>query len=105
MKSGDPWLSSWPSLDAASHGGGQGWTPGAYDPETNLYIFGTGNPTPAHTPGRGDGGKLGTCTLIAVGLNTGEKKWWYQTSPHDTHDWESAPVAGSADLTSQGKMR
>jgi len=105
MKSGDPWLSSWPSLDAASHGGGQVWTPGAYDPETNLYIFGTGNPTPAYTQGRGDGDNLGTCTLIAVDLNTGEKKWWYQTSPHDTHDWDSTQVPVLADLMFQGKMR
>ena len=36
--------------------GGQTWIPGAYDPETKLYIFGTGNPTPAYTTGtRGDG--------------------------------------------------
>lgn len=29
------------------------WIPGSYDPETKLYIFGTGNPTPAYTTGRG----------------------------------------------------
>jgi len=39
------------SLDAARHGGGQAWVPGTYDPETNLYIFSTGNPTPAYTTG------------------------------------------------------
>ena len=42
-----PGLDTWPNLDAARHGGGQVWVPGAYDPETNYYIFGTGNPTPA----------------------------------------------------------
>ena len=47
MKPGDPGLETWPSLDAARHGGGQMWIPGSYDPETKLYIFGTGNPTPA----------------------------------------------------------
>ena len=46
MNPGDPGLDTWPSLDAARHGGAQPWMPGAYDPETNLYIFGTGNPTP-----------------------------------------------------------
>ena len=44
MKPGDPGLDTWPNLDAARHGGGQIWIPGAYDPETDLYIFGTGNP-------------------------------------------------------------
>ncbi len=47
MKKGDPGLDTWGSLDAARHGGAQTWIPGAYDPETHLYIFGTGNPTPA----------------------------------------------------------
>ena len=55
MNPGDPGLDTWPSLDAARHGGAQPWLPGAYDPETKLYIFGTGNPTPAYTarPRRG----------------------------------------------------
>ena len=57
MNPGDPGLETWPSLDAARHGGGQPWLPGAYDPETKLYIFGTGNPTPAYTAGRGEGGQ------------------------------------------------
>ena len=47
MNPGDPGLETWPSLDAARHGGGHTWMPGSYDPETKLYIFGTGNPTPA----------------------------------------------------------
>src|SRR5437899_4401778 len=49
MNQGDPGLETWASLDAARHGGAQVWIPGSYDPETHLYIFGTGNPTPAYT--------------------------------------------------------
>ena len=49
MKPGDPGLETWKDLDAARNGGGHPWLPGAYDPETRLYIFGTGNPTPAYT--------------------------------------------------------
>ncbi len=62
MKAGDKGLDTWASLDAAQHGGGQAWIPGAYDPETHLYIFGTGNPTPAYTTGRGEGDNLYTCS-------------------------------------------
>ena len=46
---GDPGLETWASLDAARHGTGATWIPGSYDPETHLYIYGTGNPTPAYT--------------------------------------------------------
>src|SRR6476620_9214486 len=55
MNPGDPGLETWPSLEAARHGGAQAWLGGAYDPETKLYICGTGNPTPAYTTGRGEG--------------------------------------------------
>src|ERR1700724_3647014 len=66
MKPGDPGLDTWASLDAARHGGAQTWVPGAYDPETRLYIFGTGNPTPAFTNGtRGEGDKLLQCAVYA----------------------------------------
>ena len=27
--------------------------------------------------------------LIAVNVDTGKMAWYYQTSPHDTHDWDS----------------
>ena len=56
MKAGDPGLETWKNLDAARNGGGHPWVPGAYDPETHLYIIGTGNPTPAYTSApRGEG--------------------------------------------------
>ena len=90
MNPGDPGLETWPDLDAASHGGGQVWVPGVYDPETNYYIFGTGNPTPGYTGVARRGDNLFTCTLIAVDVATGEMAWYFQTSPHDTHDWDSA---------------
>ncbi len=49
MKTGDAGLNTWGSLDGARHGAGNVWIPGSYDPETHLYIFGTGNPSPAYT--------------------------------------------------------
>jgi len=105
MKPGDPGLDTWPSLDAASHGGAQPWLPGAYDPETKLYIFGTGNPTPAYTPGRGEGDNLFTCSLIAVNVDTGKMAWYFQTSPHDMHDWDSAQTPILFDAVVNGKPR
>jgi alcohol dehydrogenase (cytochrome c) len=107
MNPGDPGLETWPSLDAARHGGAQPWLPGAYDPQTNLYIFGTGNPTPAYTPGRGDEtmDNLFTGSLIAVNVDTGKMAWYYQTAPHDMHDWDSAQTPVLADAMFKGRMR
>jgi alcohol dehydrogenase (cytochrome c) len=105
MKAGDPGLDTWPSLDAARHGGGHPWLPGVYDPETKLYIFGTGNPIPAYTAGRGNGDNLFTCALIAVNVETGKMAWHFQTSPHDMHDWDSAQTPILIDAVIKGKPR
>jgi alcohol dehydrogenase (cytochrome c) len=105
MNPGDPGLETWPSLDAARHGGAQVWIPGSYDPETHLYIFGTGNPTPAYTTGRGDLDNLFTCSLVAVNVDTGKMAWYYQTSPHDTHDWDSTQTPVLVDAPFNGRMR
>ena len=106
MNPGDPGLETWKSLDAARHGGGQVWIPGAYDPETKLYIFGTGNPTPAYTTGtRGEGDNLFTCALIAINVETGKMAWYYSTSPHDMHDYDSAQTPVIVDGIFNGKMR
>jgi alcohol dehydrogenase (cytochrome c) len=105
MNPGDPGLDTWPSLDAARHGGAQPWLPGAYDPETHLYIFGTGNPTPAYTLGRGEGDNLFTGSLIAVNVDTGKMAWYYQTAPHDMHDWDSAQTPVLANAMFKGRMR
>jgi alcohol dehydrogenase (cytochrome c) len=106
MEKGDPGLDTWKSLDAARHGGAQTWIPGAYDPETKLYIFGTGNPTPAFTTGtRGEGDNLFTCALIAVNVDTGKMAWYFQTSPHDMHDYDSAQTPVLVDAPFNGKMR
>ncbi|HLY16422.1 MAG TPA: acido-empty-quinoprotein group A [Bryobacteraceae bacterium] len=106
QQKGDAGLDSWASLDAARHGGGQAWVPGVYDPESKLYIFSTGNPTPAFTTGtRGPGDNLFTCALIAVNVDTGKLAWYYSTSPHDMHDYDSAQTPVLVDAMFQGKMR
>ena len=106
MKKDDPGLETWASLDAARHGGGQTWIPGAYDPETRLYIIGTGNPTPAYTTGkRGEGDNLYTCSLVAINVDTGKMAWYFQTSPHDMHDYDSAQTPILVDGPFNGKMR
>lgn len=106
QKEGDPGLETWANLDAAKHGGGQMWVNGAYDPETHLYIVGTGNPSPAYTwASRGEGDNLYTCALVAINVDTGKMAWYYQTSPHDTHDWDSSQTPILVDSEFKGKPR
>ncbi len=106
MTKDDPAAKTWSSLDAARHGGAMVWMPGSYDPETHLYIFGTGNPIPAYTDAtRGHLPDLYTCSVVAVNVDTGKLAWYYQTSPDDTHDWDSTQAPVLFDGTFHGKPR
>ena len=109
MNQGDPGLETWANLDAARHGGAQVWMAGSYDPETHLYIIGTGNPTPAYTAmlraPKDVHTNLYTCAIVALNVDTGKIVWYYQTSPNDTHDWDSTQPAVLVDGTFQGKPR
>jgi alcohol dehydrogenase (cytochrome c) len=106
MKKGDAGAESWGTLDAARHGAANVWIPGSYDPETHLYIFGTGNPSPAYmNPPARNGDNLFSCSIVALNVDTGRMAWYYQVNPHDTHDWDSTETPILVDGIFNGKPR
>jgi alcohol dehydrogenase (cytochrome c) len=106
MKKGEPGADSWGSIDGARHGAGNVWIPGSYDPETHLYIVGTGNPSPAYTnPPSRAGDNLFTCSMVAINVDTGKMAWYYQFSPHETHDWDSTETPILVDGQFNGRPR
>jgi alcohol dehydrogenase (cytochrome c) len=106
QKKTDPGIETWGTLEGARLGAGNVWIPGAYDPETKLYIFGTGNPSPSYTnPKSRDGDNLYTCSLVAINVDTGKMVWYYQMNPHDTHDWDSSETPILVDGEFKGKQR
>lgn len=102
---GTPEAKSWPSLEAMLHGGGMTWGSTTYDPDLNLIYFGTGNPQPviAHKGRMGD--NLFTECIIALNPDTGKLKWYFQSSPHDTHDWDANQTPVLIDGTINGQPR
>jgi len=102
---GEAGAETWPSDDAATHGGGATWVTGSYDPELNLVYWGTGNPNPDFFGEDRKGENLYTTSLVAVDLDTGKMRWHYQFTPHDLHDWDANHVPVLADLTIGGKPR
>src|SRR5438874_949538 len=64
------------------------------------------NPSPAYTAqSRGKGDNLYTCAIVAINIDTGKMVWYYQTSPHDTHDWDSAQTPVLVDAEFNGRPR
>jgi acido-empty-quinoprotein group A len=100
---GEPGSETWPNKDAMAHGGGMTWMPGTFDPDLNLIYWGTGNPNPVHSGQGRKGDNLWTCSLVALHADTGKMAWWFQASPHDTHDWDNVetPILFDAEIDGQ----
>lgn len=96
----DTWLGeSWKT------GGAAVWNAGAYDPETNLVFFGTGNPAPDWDGRTRLGDNLYSNCVVALDPDTGELKWYYQFTPHDELDYDSTQVPVLADIDWRGEPR
>ncbi|MGA8596352.1 MAG: acido-empty-quinoprotein group A [Bryobacteraceae bacterium] len=102
---GEPGSQTWPDTDALEHGGGAIWIPGTYDAELNLYYFGTGNPQPVMAGQGRRGDDYWTNSIVALNPDTGKLCWFYQTTPHDVHDWDSAETPVLFDATIDGQPR
>ncbi len=104
-RKGEPGIETWPDEYASAHGTGQAWIPGTYDPELNLYIVGTGNPNPVMAEKSRKGDNLYTCSIVALNPDTGKLVWYFQPSPHDTHDWDAVETPVLFDGVIDGKKR
>jgi alcohol dehydrogenase (cytochrome c) len=104
-QAGDPAVKTWPTAEAAAHAGGMPWVPSTYDPELNLLYFGTGNPQPVIAGKARAGDNLYTESIVALDLDTGKLKWYFQSSPHDTHDWDAVQTPVLIDGVINGQPR
>ncbi|MEO6828464.1 MAG: PQQ-binding-like beta-propeller repeat protein, partial [Acidobacteriaceae bacterium] len=96
---------TWPNDNAMSHGGSPAWITGTYDPSLNLIYWGTGNPHPVLAGEVRKGDNLYTCSILALNADTGSIVWYFQPSPHDTHDWDAVETPVLFDADFDGKPR
>jgi acido-empty-quinoprotein group A len=104
-KPGDTGSETWPNKAAMDHGGGMTWMPGTYDPDLNLLYWGTGNANPVYAGQSRKGANLWTASIVALHADTGKLAWWFQASPHDTHDWDNVETPVLFDATVDGRPR
>jgi len=90
---------------ALEHGCGATWMPGSYDPQLDLIYWAIGNPCPDIAGEERIGDNLYTSSVVALAAKTGEMKWYYQFTPHDTHDWDAVQPMLLVDEMWQGKPR
>lgn len=94
---------TWPG-EAWKIGGGTVWGFISYDAELDLIYHGTANPGPWN-PEQRPGDNKYTSGLFARRPDTGEAIWFYQTSPHDLHDYDGVNESVLVDLDIRGTRR
>jgi alcohol dehydrogenase (cytochrome c) len=97
----DTWLGeSW------KRGGSPMWLTGSYDPDLNLVYWTVGNPaSQIDRSVRGDLDNLFSDSVVAIDPDTGQRKWHYQFTPNDGHDWDSCQDVLLVDRVWRGTKR
>jgi len=91
--------------DSWSRGGASTWMTGTYDPDSDTLYWGIGNPGPDLNGDVRKGDNLFSCSVVALDPNTGMRKWHFQFTPHDVHDWDSTETPVLVDRTFRGQNR
>jgi alcohol dehydrogenase (cytochrome c) len=102
-KGKDLGVSTWPP-DQWKLGGGTVWGWMTYDPELDMIYYGTANPG-VWNPDMRPGDNLWSAGLFARDPKTGNARWAYQFTPHDSWDYDGVNENIPVDLTIGGQQR
>ena len=102
---GEPGNDTWAG-DSWKNGAGPTWLTGSYDPDLNTLFWTVGNPgAQIDRSVRGNGDNLYTDSVAALDPDTGRLKWYFQFTPNDGHDWDSAEDVILVDRPWHGQNR
>ena len=99
---GEPGVETWAG-DSYKTGGAPAWTSGAYDPDTDVLYWTTGNPAPDWNGDLRAGDNLYSNSLLAVNPDTGERLWHFQFTPHDVWDYDGNTQLFLVDIERDGE--
>ncbi len=99
----DSGIATWEG-DQWKIGGGTTWGWYSYDPELDLFYYGTGNPS-TWNPAQRPGDNRWSMTIFARDPDDGMAKWVYQMTPHDEWDYDGVNEMILADIEIDGEER
>jgi lanthanide-dependent methanol dehydrogenase len=96
-------VTTWPS-EQWKLGGATVWGWISYDPETNLFFYGTANPG-VWNPDLRPGDNKWSCAIMARDADSGELRWAYQIVAHDAWDYDEIMENLLVDMDWNGQRR
>lgn len=91
--------------DSWQLGGSPTWLTGSYDPDLDVLYWTVGNPGPDIDADVRSGDNLFSCSVLALDPSTGQRKWHYQFTPGDSHDWDATEDVILVDRVFRGQPR
>ncbi len=101
---GEPGSETWKG-NAIDHPGATTWMTGSYDADLDTLYWAIGNPGPDMIGDDRLGDNLYSDSVVALDPKTGRRKWHFQFTPHDVHDYDAQQPIVLVDATWQGKPR
>ena len=101
---GEPGHETWENDAWAWTGDVSSWAPMSADPERDLVFIPTNPPTIDYFGGFRPGCNLFSTSVIALDVQTGERKWHFQTVCNDQWNYDIPVVPIVADLTVDGRQ-
>jgi alcohol dehydrogenase (cytochrome c) len=86
-------------------GGAAMWVIGSYDPDSNQFIQGTGNPVPMFDPYYRPGDNFYTNSMISWNPDDGKMNWFHQYTPGDMWDYDETGTHILFDAQVNGQTR
>lgn len=100
---GEPGYETWLNGSAEYTGNTGVWTEISADPQLGLAYLPVESPTSDFYGGKRPGNGLYGNSLVAVDLDTGKVKWYYQLIHHEIWDYDIASAPLLMDITVNGK--
>jgi len=86
---GEPGNETWKDgKERWRHGGGSVWETATYDPESDTFYQGIGNPGPDWDAEYRPGDNKWAGSVLAINPTDGKIKWGYQYTPNDPYDFD-----------------
>ncbi len=92
-KKGDRAYATWKNPASVKTGGGSTWSSYSLDTEARLLLIPVGNAAPDYNKDPRPGDNLYTNSIMALDVETGAIKWWYQLRGSDDKDLDTTVVA------------